>query len=540
MKRFVLVLLTLSIVACDGAGDAGTTYQSVVRAEIEQHCRSCHVVGGIAPFALDDVAVVEELAPVIVAAVEDGTMPPYLYDDSCRDVVDSLALSDASRAAFAAWRADGYVMGDEADYVAPPVVEAEPLRDPDLMLAPDPGYTPNGDIDDDYRCLVLDHEFAEDTFLVGQDIKPDRDDLVHHVIIFEVPAELRGELDALDAGEEGPGYTCFGDAGLDDGAVMIGGWAPGASVVSLNSDSAVRIKAGSALVMQVHYNTVQAALDENPAPDRSELRLWTLAPGVEPAKLTTLFPIAHGGIYIEAGDAESSHTRAQRVPVDSTIVGVAPHMHLLGRELRTQVRRPDGTTDCLSRIDDWDFNWQRSYRFSPEASPELDLHDVVEITCVYDNSAANQPIVDGEPIEPRDVTWGEGTLDEMCLDFLILETPYAGGGDSGTCGGFSGCMDSCDPTDSTCAVECMGSVGYPCVYCGLEAAMYGTCMQAQCGLSMLAFSQCYQARPSGVGFFDTMVDHCEAEWSEVAACMDPVFRAGTCAEDFAACPGIAP
>lgn len=37
-----------------------------------------------------------------------------------------------------------------------------------------------------------------------------------------------------------------------------------------------------------------------------------------------------------------------------------------------------------------------------------------------DNSAENQPLVDGVPKESVDVGWGEGTFDEMCLGVLLI------------------------------------------------------------------------------------------------------------------------
>jgi hypothetical protein len=40
--------------------------------------------------------------------------------------------------------------------------------------------------------------------------------------------------------------------------------------------------------------------------------------------------------------------------------------------------------------------------------------------CWWDNSAANQPLVDGMPKEPSDVGWGEGTFDEMCLGVVYV------------------------------------------------------------------------------------------------------------------------
>jgi len=41
--------------------------------------------------------------------------------------------------------------------------------------------------------------------------------------------------------------------------------------------------------------------------------------------------------------------------------------------------------------------------------------DQIYLECHWDNSAENQALVEGQPLPPRDVTWGEGTTDEMCL-----------------------------------------------------------------------------------------------------------------------------
>ena len=46
--------------------------------------------------------------------------------------------------------------------------------------------------------------------------------------------------------------------------------------------------------------------------------------------------------------------------------------------------------------------------------------DAVRLSCRWDNSPENQPIVDGVALEPRDVSWGEGTTDEMCLGNLYI------------------------------------------------------------------------------------------------------------------------
>jgi hypothetical protein len=44
----------------------------------------------------------------------------------------------------------------------------------------------------------------------------------------------------------------------------------------------------------------------------------------------------------------------------------------------------------------------------------------MQLTCEYDNSAANQPVIDGVQQPPKDVAWGEGTADEMCLNYFAI------------------------------------------------------------------------------------------------------------------------
>jgi hypothetical protein len=66
----------------------------------------------------------------------------------------------------------------------------------------------------------------------------------------------------------------------------------------------------------------------------------------------------------------------------------------------------------------WDFSWQGAYPL--EAPVVLAPSDELFLSCTWDNSAENQPIVDGEVGAPRDVSWGEGTSDEMCLSTLYV------------------------------------------------------------------------------------------------------------------------
>jgi hypothetical protein len=88
-------------------------------------------------------------------------------------------------------------------------------------------------------------------------------------------------------------------------------------------------------------------------------------------------------------------------------------MHLLGKDMLMSVTFPDGRTQDLIKIDDWDFNWQYSYYL--EHPLELPKDSVVNVLAHFDNSLDN-PRNPNKP--PKEVTWGEATTDEMCIGFI--------------------------------------------------------------------------------------------------------------------------
>jgi hypothetical protein len=90
-------------------------------------------------------------------------------------------------------------------------------------------------------------------------------------------------------------------------------------------------------------------------------------------------------------------------------------MHTLGTRLSATLAGTGGE-QCMIDVPDWNFEWQLDYAYVEPAT--YDRADELTVRCEYDNSPENQPLLDGQPITPRDVTWGEGSLDEMCLNYV--------------------------------------------------------------------------------------------------------------------------
>jgi Copper type II ascorbate-dependent monooxygenase, C-terminal domain len=121
------------------------------------------------------------------------------------------------------------------------------------------------------------------------------------------------------------------------------------------------------------------------------------------------------------GDASRvTSTCDRQAREDLTLHSVTGHMHLRGTSIKLEVNPNTNGAQTLLHIPRWDFHWQGSYWF--EDPVQVKRGDVLRITCTYDNSSANQPVVAGKPLEPRYVVWGEGTTDEMCLGVLMASS----------------------------------------------------------------------------------------------------------------------
>jgi hypothetical protein len=366
---------------------------------VSEHCGGCHVEGGIAPFALATYDEARVRASEMATAVADGSMPPWMPDPDCAELADERRLSDEEAADILAWAAAGAPQGNPADgrSFAPP----GGLEVFDLERAIASPYLPDDGEEDDYHCFVLDPELDRDRFLVALEVLPEIRRMVHHVLFY--PAD-RTDAQLRDLAEPGSGWTCFGGPDLETGA-PVGGWVPGQQALRYPEGSGIRIRASEVLVMQVHYN-----FDNGPAePDQSGVRLQFEDDVERPAMIFGQYNV---GFSIPPGAEGYSATDTLDLPalpnLDVRVLGTLPHMHQLGRSIRVEV--DDGSeTRCVIDIPDWDFNWQQFYFYEdPRGLPALKAESELRLTCVWDNPT------------DRAVTWGEGTSDEMCLNYLLV------------------------------------------------------------------------------------------------------------------------
>ena len=89
-------------------------------------------------------------------------------------------------------------------------------------------------------------------------------------------------------------------------------------------------------------------------------------------------------------------------------MNVWPHMHYLGKNWDISLHRPDGSTENLIRINEWDFNWQGNYTFPKYI--KAPAGSTIFASAKYDNTRDN---IYNPSNPPESVNWGEKTKDEM-------------------------------------------------------------------------------------------------------------------------------
>lgn len=383
------------------------TYSKEVSRIFQAHCDTCHHPGDIAPFSLMTYADAKPWAARIEFMTQTRQMPPWKPAAGCGDFAGARTMRQDEIDTIARWVGAGAPEGNPADL--PPPLDFSSgwtLGTPDLVLSYPQSYTPpaSGDV---YRCFPLPTNLTSSEYVSAIDVHPGDRKTVHHVIAFIDPT---GASQTLDDNDPGPGYTCFGGPGFaitDSSSATLGGWAPGTIASPLPPQVAMSLPPASRVVLQVHYH----AHDGNPSPDQTQIGIYFAK--TKPQKLLRVLPLMNTTFTIPPNDPDYKVTAEFTTPLDVHLWAVFPHMHLLGRRMNVEATLPNGQTQCLINIDDWDFNWQGMYLYrNPVAIPAL-THFSLEAH--FDNSSANARNPNNPP---KPVSWGEQTTDEMCIAFV--------------------------------------------------------------------------------------------------------------------------
>lgn len=395
------------------AARGDVTYTRHIAPLIQSRCLNCHRDGQAAPFSLHDFAATKRHAAMLVEVTRERLMPPWMPAAGEQPkLVGQRRLTDDELELLQRWHADGCPEGDASDLPpAPQFAEGWQLGEPDLIVKMQQPFTVRAEGPDLLQNFVIPIDIPEDKLVAAVEFHPGNKRVVHHAVLF---LDEKGQARKLDAATPEPGYGNFGGPGfLPSGA--LGGWSVGNTARRLPDDMGRYLKKGSDLVVQIHYHPTGKE-----EVDQSELGLYfvprPLAESLAaPAKLVGSIWLANYQLDIPPGESRYEMKTTYVLPKEVIMVGVVPHMHLLGKSMEAVAVLPDGRRQPIVNVPAWNYNWQDEYYF--ERPFKLPAKTRLEVTAVYDNSADN-PSNPSSP--PRRMTWGDETTDEMLFCFFLL------------------------------------------------------------------------------------------------------------------------
>ncbi len=394
-----------SILAC--APDRGhvPSYVDGVAKVLNERCVNCHRPGQVAPFSLLGYENAKKYAKTVAAATSGRQMPPWRAVSGYGEFLDENRLSTEEIALLKKWSDAGAPRGVSKTPIAAPKFSSEwTLGKPDLIVSPARAYSLPAEGADEYRNFVIKTDYNDTKWIRAIDVRPGNNKVVHHVIAYLDRGTAAARMAAKSTdGKEGYLNQGGGAGFLPSGS--LGGWAPGVRARFSPEGTAFRLEPGETIVLQVHYHK-----SGKPEVDLTKLALYFASQ--TPTHELNLDWALNTRLNITPGEKAYTLRLERVIPANATLYGTMPHMHLLGRSMKSWFEFKDGTKKPLIHIDDWDFNWQLIYWMKTPIHIPAGTRHIIEAT--YDNSESN-PRNPSHP--PKRVTWGEQTTDEM---FLLL------------------------------------------------------------------------------------------------------------------------
>ncbi len=364
---------------------AAISYSETIAPMLEKNCASCHVEGGIAPWAMTDYSMIEGFAPMIREVVRTKRMPPWSADPHVGTFSNARGLTVEERRTLVHWIEAGAPRGEGPDPLAErKVVAAEwPLGEPDLIIeAPAFDVPASGIVD--YQFPTVLNPLDRDVWVKAVTVVPGDKTVVHHALV--------GSSESVTKPGEGDYRDVFDN--------YLIGFVPGAESYIYPENTGVQVKAGGEFRFQMHYTTSGKATT-----DRTKLGLYFHdTPPKHPLRQQVALNLALGIPPESVDHAEQAYFEFDR---PATIYMLFPHSHYRGKASTFDVIYPDGREETILSVPDYDFNWQHSYNLAEPlqvpAGSRL-LHRTL-----YDNTARNL----ANPNPERTVPWGLQSHDEM-------------------------------------------------------------------------------------------------------------------------------
>ena len=366
------------------------TYSNQISRILQNNCIDCHREGEIGPFNLAEYDEVSGWAEMIREVVNERRMPPWHADPDHGKFSNDARLSDTDLELLNKWVENGAPEGDPKNLPKPKTyTDGWQIGEPDTVIAMRKRPFPvpaTGTVD--YKYFVADTNFTEDKWINAAEIRIGNRAVVHHVIV-----GIKGNR----------GLATF-HSGVN--SEWVTATAPGSPPTTLPKGYAKLIPKGSKLVFQMHYTPNGTATTDLTRVGFKFIDKEDVEHHVGTQQ------IVQERLRIPPGAENHPVTARYRFRKDSLLLSMFPHMHLRGKAFKYEAKYPDGKTEILLDVPNYDFNWQNGYRLvSPKLMPK---GTTVTATAHFDNSTKN--IANPDPT--KTVRWGDQTWEEMMIGYM--------------------------------------------------------------------------------------------------------------------------
>ena len=447
VKRFRAVFVYAGLVlagatAAEAQSSSTPTFSKDVAPIFFANCTTCHRPGEIAPMSLLTYKEARPWARSVANAVKTGAMPPWHADPAVGHFRNERRLTDAEKATIARWVDAGAPEGDPKDLPpAPQYADGWRIGTPDVILQMQEDYPIPAAGEVPYLYFEVPANFGEDRWIKAWEMRPGNPRVVHHVIVYVRPPQTGPGAAALAQALGGAAAVrrpfSFADgmeipAGQTGGRPLppeqrkplpanyrprprgtqgsIGGYVPGNSTRVFPDGMAMRLPKGSSLVFQMHYTPVGEETT-----DRTRLGIIFAK---EPPKMPlSSVALINGGLRIPPGAANHRVDAEMTLHRELLLMSMTPHTHVRGKRWLYEAIYPDGRTETILSVPNYDFEWQHEYQFA--APLRLPAGTKIRASAWYDNSTGNP----SNPDPTKEVTWGDQTWEEMMFTSLTFHMP---------------------------------------------------------------------------------------------------------------------
>lgn len=427
VRRYVVLALGAAIVwpllaanatAQDAATSRVTFYKDVLPI-FQENCQECHrpvgsnMGGMVAPMSLTTYRETRPWAKAIVQQVTAREMPPW---DAAREFhgvfANERSLTDEEIDTIARWVESGAARGNPKDAPDPVEFESENgwvIGNPDLIVEmPEPYYVKD-EVEDQYTAFTVDlsdEQLPQDMWITAFQCKPGSP-IIHHFNAHLLYPDENGELPPPP---ESPESSSIAPVGAGQ---YIGGVASGTDAVQWPEGFGIPLKKGTRVTFDIHYHKEPGAGTGMWDQSHIGFNLTSQPPRRE---MGGTAPINSFAIKIPPNEPSYKiGPIAQTIKQDIDVISLMPHMHMRGSRAIFEAFYPDGTSEVLLHVPNYDFSWQTVYYYKD--MKRIPAGTRIEFTAWYDNSPEMAAIRGFD--SNQTVTFGPSSTDEMFMGFIM-------------------------------------------------------------------------------------------------------------------------